>query len=144
MGYTTQHTKLLLGLGVSSISDAGVAFAQNKKKLHDYYASIERNEIPVIRGYFLNEEDVVFKQYILYISCKGKTSFKKEYLPLLKQFSFPELEKLEADQLVIWNEEGTTVTKLGNNFIRNICKAFDLHLLRNQKETATPRFSKAI
>ncbi|MGG9960397.1 oxygen-independent coproporphyrinogen III oxidase [Ferruginibacter sp. SUN106] len=144
MGYTTQHTKLLLGLGVSSISDAGVAFAQNEKTLHDYYATIERNELPVKRGYFLSDEDVDFKQYILDISCKGKTSFKKEHLPLLRQYSFSELEKLEVDELVEWNEEGATVTALGYNFIRNICKAFDLHLLRNQVATATPRFSKAI
>jgi len=144
MGYTTQHTKLLLGLGVSSISDAGMAFAQNEKTLHDYYASIERNEIPVVRGYFLNAEDVDFKKYILDVSCKGKTSFKPEHLPLLKKYSFPELELLELDQLVEWDETGLQVTALGFNFIRNICKAFDLHLLRNQKESTTPRFSKAI
>lgn len=144
MGYTTQHTSLLLGLGVSSISDAGVAFAQNEKTLHDYYAFIERNELPVKRGYFLSEEDVAFKNYILDISCKGKTTFKKEHLPLLKEFSFSELIKLEQDQLINWSEEGVTVTALGAHFIRNICKAFDLHLLRNQQETAGPRFSKAI
>ncbi len=144
MGYTTQHTKLLLGLGVSSISDAGVAFAQNEKTLHDYYAAIENNTIPVTRGFFLNEEDVAFRHYILDMSCTGKTIFKEEHLPLLREFSFPELEKLTADKLVEWDETGATVTALGRNFIRNICKAFDLHLLRNQKENAAPRFSKAI
>jgi len=144
MGYTTQHTKLLLGLGVSSISDAGVAYAQNEKTLHDYYALVEKNELPVKRGYFLSEEDIAFKQYILDISCKGKTNFKKEDLPLLKQYSFPELEKLEADQLVKWNEDMAVVTALGDHFIRNICRAFDLHLLRNQAVTVAPRFSKAI
>lgn len=144
MGYTTQHTKLLLGLGVSSISDAGVAYAQNEKTLHDYYAAIEKNELPLRRGYFLTEEDVAFKQYILDISCKGKTFFKKEHLALLRKYSFAELEKLEADKLLQWNEEGVTITALGNSFIRNICRAFDLHLLRNQKETAVPRFSNAI
>lgn len=144
MGYTTQHTKLLLGLGVSSISDAGIAFAQNEKTLHDYYAAIENNAIPVTRGFFLNEEDVAFRHYILDMSCTGKTIFKEEHLPLLREFSFPELEKLTADKLVEWDETGATVTPLGRNFIRNICKAFDLHLLRNQKENAAPRFSKAI
>lgn len=144
MGYTTQHTKLLLGLGVSSISDAGVAYAQNEKTLHDYYAAIEKNELPLRRGYFLTEEDVAFKQYILDISCKGETHFKKEHLALLRKYSFAELEKLEADKLLQWNEEGVTITALGNSFIRNICRAFDLHLLRNQKETAVPRFSNAI
>ena len=144
MGYTTQHTSLLLGLGVSGISDVGVAFAQNEKKLHDYYAFIERNELPIKRGYFLTREDVDFKKYILDISCKGKTNFKKEHLSLLKEYSFPELEKLEEDQLVQWSEEGVTVTTLGTHFIRNICKAFDLHLLRNHKEIAGPIFSNAI
>src|SRR6476661_4118243 len=33
MGYTTQSTKFLLGLGVSSISDTGNALAQNEKTL---------------------------------------------------------------------------------------------------------------
>ena len=144
MGYTTQHTSLLLGLGVSSISDAGVAFAQNEKTLHDYYARIEREELPVMRGYFLSEEDVAFRKYILDVSCKGKTSFKKEHLSLLKKYSFPELEKLEADALINWNEKGLNVTDLGGHFIRNVCKTFDLHLLRNQVATANPRFSKAI
>jgi oxygen-independent coproporphyrinogen III oxidase len=144
MGYTTQHTSLLLGLGVSSISDAGVVFAQNEKTLHDYYARIEREELPVMRGYFLSEEDVAFRKYILDVSCKGKTNFKAEHLPILKKYSFPELKKLEADQFINWNKQGLNVTDLGWHFIRNICKAFDLHLLRNQVATANPRFSKAI
>ena len=144
MGYTTQHTSLLLGLGVSSISDAGVAFAQNEKTLHDYYARIEREELPVMRGYFLSDEDVAFRKYILDVSCKGKTTFKDEHLSLLKKYSFPELEKLQADNLINWNEQGLTVTDLGWHFIRNICRAFDLHLLRNLVATANPRFSKAI
>ena len=144
MGYTTQHTSLLLGLGVSSIRDAGVAFAQNEKALHDYYARIEKGELPVTRGYLLNDEDVAFKKYILDVSCRGKTNFKKEHLSLLEKYSFPELEKLEEDALVTWSNEGLKVTELGSHFIRNICKSFDLHLLRNQAETSGPRFSKAI
>lgn len=144
MGYTTQQTQLLIGLGVSSISDAGVAFAQNEKTIHEYYASLQRNEIPVKRGFFLNDEDVAFKKYILDISCRGKTTFNKEHLPLLKEFSFPELENLAKDELVEWNEDGATVTKLGSHFIRNICKSFDLHLIRTQKDTTAPKFSKAI
>jgi oxygen-independent coproporphyrinogen III oxidase len=144
MGYTTQHTSLLLGLGVSSISDAGIAFAQNEKTLHDYYARIEREELPVMRGYFLSDEDVAFRKYILDVSCKGKTFFKEEHMSTLKKYSFPELEKLAADSVITWNEKELTVTDLGGHFIRNICKAFDLHLLRNQVATANPRFSKAI
>lgn len=144
MGYTTQHTSILLGLGVSSISDIGIAFAQNKKTLYEYYESISKNELPVFRGYFLNEEDIAFRKYILNISCQGKTKFNREHLDILKQNTFPELKKLQEDNLVEWDESGLTVTPLGRHFIRNICSAFDLHLIRNKKESINPLFSKAI
>jgi oxygen-independent coproporphyrinogen-3 oxidase len=144
MGYTTQHTSILLGLGVSSISDIGTAFAQNKKTLHEYYEDIQKNEFPVFRGYFLNEEDKAFRNYILNISCQGKTKFEPAHLDLLKQFTFPELIKLEEDKLIEWNEAGLTVTPPGRHFIRNICSAFDLHLQRNKGEKSKPQFSKAI
>ena len=75
MGYTTQRTKLLLGLGVSSISDVGVAFAQNKKVLQEYYNRVLAGYLPVARGYLLNDEDLSFRQYILDISCQGEVKF---------------------------------------------------------------------
>ena len=144
MGYTTQHTSILLGLGVSSISDIGVGFAQNKKTLHEYYASIKANDLPVFRGYFLNKEDIAFRKYILNISCQGKTTFDPADIEMLKQFSFPVLEKLEEDKLIEWNESGLTVTALGRHFIRNICSAFDLYLRRNKETINKPVYSKAI
>jgi len=144
MGYTTQRTNMLLGLGVSSISDAGVAFAQNHKTLHDYYASISNNKLAVTKGYFLNEEDVAFRKYILDISCKGQTKFFEKDLPVLETYTFSELKNLEEDGLIFWNEEGVTVTETGRQFIRNICKAFDLHLLRSEQMHEKKLFSKAI
>ncbi len=144
MGYTTQHTGILLGLGVSSISDTGNAFAQNQKTLHDYYQSISNNELAVTKGFFLNEEDEAFRQYILDISCHGETIFKTEHLDTLMQYSFPELRKLEGDGLIEWDTNGVSVTALGDHFIRNICKAFDLHLLRSEQKAEKNLFSKAI
>ncbi len=143
MGYTTQNTRLLLGLGVSSISDAGVAFAQNNKILHDYYRTVNEGELPVTRGFILNEEDVVFRQYILDVSCKGETAFDAVHLPLLKEMTFPELDLLKADGLLHYNEKGVKATPLGRHFIRNICRAFDLRLLRADSG-ANKVFSKAI
>ncbi len=144
MGYTTQNTSVLLGLGVSSISDVGSAFAQNKKALSEYYEAIAKNEMPVQKGYFLNEEDRRFRNYIIDITCKGKTIFNETDLPALKQYSFPELKQLEVDGLIKWNEKGLFVTIPGRQFTRNICRALDLHLLRNQQVSELPVFSKAI
>jgi oxygen-independent coproporphyrinogen III oxidase len=143
MGYTTQNTGMLLGLGVSSISDTGNAFAQNEKTLHDYYAAVNREELPTRKGYLLNEEDSGFRQYILDISCKGATSFKDEHLPLLQTYTFPYLRSLADDGLVELNHSGLRLTRQGHYFIRVVCSAFDLHLQRNASGKAM-RFSKAI
>lgn len=144
MGYTTQHTSLLLGLGVSSISDLGNGFVQNKKTLHDYYQSVQKNELPVFRGYFLNDEDVSFRHYILDICCKGYTNFRREDKSIMDEFTFPELKKLREDELIEWNQEGLIVTTRGRHFIRNICSAFDLYLQRNKMQNKKQLFSKAI
>ncbi|MBS1916885.1 MAG: oxygen-independent coproporphyrinogen III oxidase [Bacteroidetes bacterium] len=144
MGYTTKNTKLLLGLGVSAISDCGKAFAQNSKLLHEYYAHIANRELATEKGYFLNEEDEVFRKHILDISCKGETAFDAAYKHQLETFTFPELEKLRGDGLVEFDDKHARVTTLGKNFIRNICRAFDLHLLRGNTISDAPVFSKAI
>jgi len=143
MGYTTTSTKFLLGLGVSSISDTGNAFGQNTKTLHDYYELIGENKIAIKKGYFLSDEDEAFRRYILDIICKGEVSFSGKYLPLLEQYTFPLLEQLQKDDLIIWDKYGLTVTPQGHNFLRNICSAFDLYLHRGSKDTKNV-FSKAI
>ncbi|RYY87096.1 MAG: coproporphyrinogen dehydrogenase, partial [Chitinophagaceae bacterium] len=145
MGYTTQDTGLLLGLGVSSISDAGTAFAQNAKTLNEYYHHINEGTLAVSKGYFLTEEDAVFRSYILDASCRGRVSFRPEDLALLRLYSFPVLEGLASDGLVEWNEAGMTITPLGRHFIRNVCAAFDLLKLRAEESgEAARRFSQAI
>jgi oxygen-independent coproporphyrinogen-3 oxidase len=144
MGYTTQHSNLQLGLGVSAISDTSHAFAQNSKSLQDYYTLINNNELPIKKGYFLNQQDEQFKKYILDISCQGRTQFRDQDRETLERFCFPQLRQLELDGLVVLNDRYVEVTPLGKSFIRNICRAFDLHLLQKELPDGTRTYSKAI
>jgi oxygen-independent coproporphyrinogen III oxidase len=143
MGYTTQNSGLLLGLGVSSISDVGNAFAQNNKSLHDYYAAVNSGELAIQRGYELTAEDLSFRKYILDISCRGITYLNQEDRPLLEQYVFPVLRELADDGLVNYNQETVVVNDKGRFFLRNICSAFDIKMHRGNDE-ALPVFSKAI
>ncbi len=144
MGYTTQKTAILLGLGVSAISDTGNAYAQNDKSIHNYYTAIRTSEPAVIKGYFLSNEDIDFKKYILDIACTGKTTFKAEHLSTIKRYALTDLEILENDELIEFGEAGLSVTPLGKHFTRNICKAFDMHLQRNRAGIAKSLFSNAV
>jgi oxygen-independent coproporphyrinogen-3 oxidase len=142
MGYTVRKTSLLLGLGVSSISDIGSAFAQNDKTLGGYYRAITSRHLAVKKGYFLTVEDRLFRDHILDITCKGRTFFAESSLPLLEEYTLPVLRELEKDGLVRLFEKGVEVTVTGGSFIRNICKAFDWHLLHG--ESAGAQGEKAV
>lgn len=135
MGYTTTNTKVMIGLGVSSISDSWNAFAQNEKVLEDYYTRLDKNEIPVFKGHILSEEDLIIRQHILSIMCQFETSWNDEKL------QFPELTEvidslyeMQQDGFLELQENKLIVTENGKPFVRNICMAFDLHLKRKAPE----------
>ena len=144
MGYTTQDTRLLLGLGVSASGVVGGAVAQSSIALHDYYRRINNGEMAIEKGYFLSGEDEIFRRYIHDISCNGKTFLVPAYRNSFEEYSLPELEKLKADGLVEFDKNQIEVTKEGRNFIRNICHAFDLHMLKTRTPGEAPLYSKAI
>jgi len=142
MGYTDVHSNMLIGLGVSAISDIGVAYAQNHKELELYYRSLEMDEFPVTKGYFMDEIDMAFKQYILQTICKGKTSFRQSHQELLNIYTLPMLKEMEKDGLLELSVTGLKVTTTGFQFVRNICKAFDIKWLSTENSPAA--FSKAV
>ncbi len=143
MGYTSQNAHLQLGLGVSAISDTGHAFAQNSKSLHDYYRLVNKKELPVIKGFFLNNLDERFRKYIHDISCQGKTYFNELDRDILQLYTLPLLRQLEMDGLVKVNDLYVEVTVLGGSFIRNVCSAFDL-FLHNKSIAKGKQYSKAV
>ena len=143
MGYTASKTQLMIGLGVSSISDSWYGFAQNEKVLEDYYARIENNEIPVFRGHILSQEDLIIRKHILNLMCTFKTSWQEP------QLFFPEiydvvdqLKEMHKDGLLEFGDHEIYVTEKGKPFVRNICMAFDLRMKR--KVPSTQIFSMTI
>lgn len=129
MGYTHQYTQLLIGLGVSSISDTWFAFAQNVKTEEEYLDVIHKNEFPVVKGHVLTDEDLLIRTHIINIMCKGETSWNKEDLANHAfKASLSQLSDLVADGLITKSSHGIKVTGLGKRFLRNICSVFDARL----------------
>lgn len=131
MGYTHQYTEILIGLGVSSISDCGTAFAQNKKTVEEYLKAINDGFFAIEKGHILNDKDKVIGQHILNLMCKNATQCEhdipKEVLERLMPFL--------ADKLIEIASNEIKVTPLGKSFLRNIAMAFDERLWENQPET---------
>ncbi|MBD3750687.1 MAG: oxygen-independent coproporphyrinogen III oxidase [Sphingobacteriales bacterium] len=135
MGYTHQYTQLMIGLGVSSISDSWTAFAQNVKKVEDYISLVDAGEFPVFKGHLLDEDDLMMRRHILHLMCKGETHWDR--LDLLHHHfkrSLYRLREVEQDGLIKKTDHAVKVTPLGRRFLRNICAAFDDRLWKNLPE----------
>ncbi len=143
MGYTTTNTEMLVGLGVSAISDVFYGFRQNYKTVEEYYTALENDSLPIHRGINVSDEDVIYRKQILNIACKGKTNWKDEIE--ITTLMENQLNDLQKDGLINWKETNLEVTTLGWNFLRNICAVFDKKMNDSQhQKTNTPKFSQAV
>lgn len=143
MGYTASKTKVMIGLGISSIGDNWYSFSQNEKNLEDYYAHLENDEIPVFRGHVLSPEDLIIRQHILNLMCTFKTSWQDQalYFPQIAEVLM-QLQEMQNDGLLQIKDQELIITEQGIPFVRNICMAFDLRLKR--KVPSTQIFSMTI
>jgi oxygen-independent coproporphyrinogen-3 oxidase len=143
MGYTQRQTDLMVGLGMSAISDAWQAFAQNEKSVEAYQAQIAAGELAIFRGHFLNEEELLIRRHILDLMCHFETTWEQNlldtgfYKPIISR-----LRELEKDGLVSRNQNGLQILPKGFAFVRNVCMAFDLDLHGHQFNK--PLFSATI
>ncbi len=136
MGYSSSKTQLMIGLGVSSISDSWYSFAQNVKDLEEYYQLLELDKLPFYRGHLLTSEDLIIRKHILNLMCQFETSWGNpdayfEEIPAI----LIELEEMEKDGLLVIGKDKITVTEAGKPFVRNICMGFDLLLKRKAPDT---------
>lgn len=140
MGYADRFTPLLIGIGVSSISDAWGGFAQNVKTVEEYHKLIASGVLPVMKGHILNREDLVIRRYILDMMCKGEV--RLDPTAYLNEEIKEELVSMIQDGLVRIEDDLVRCTVIGRSFLRNICMAFDQRFLKLRTEKQI--FSEAI
>lgn len=141
MGYTTSNSRILIGLGVSAISDLGFAFAQNSKELVQWERSIDSGSFATDKGTLLTDDDQNRRDLILQMSCNGSVtlpngwSFEPHQQALLEQMQTDGLLSLQGSELRL--SEGA------QPFTRHACTLFDAYLaaptLRTDKQ-----FSQAV
>lgn len=136
MGYTTSKTKVMVGLGVSAISDSWTGFAQNEKNIEDYYDRLDQNELPLYRGHILTGEDEMIRQHILNLMCRLETSWEEPQMLFPEIFAvLDNLREMENDGLVKIKDQSIEITEKGRPYVRNVCMAFDMLLQRKAPET---------
>ncbi len=131
MGYTAFKTTVLIGLGASSISDCETAFAQNEKDIKKYVTQLQNNELTVVKGHILSNNDLILRNAILDIICKFKVDLTLVYTMIPKDLLLNRLSQFLKDNLLFIENDTLIVTDLGKAFVRNICMAFDEYLIES-------------
>lgn len=142
MGYTTQNTPLMIGLGASAISDCETAYSQNYKTPKEYLAILSQKTLPVEKGHILSQEDLQTKKHILNLMCYYQTCTNtiedKEQRNIIQN----RLSEMVADELLVIDNQDIKISPIGHPFVRNIAACFDPYF--NKQANDTPTFSKSI
>ncbi len=138
MGYTETRTRVLLGLGVSAISETPTCFHQNEKTFPVYERGVQAGELATLRGHLLTNEDQQRREQILQFMTQGRVVLDEAQRTDALVF----LHSLLADGLLELRDRELHLTEAGRPFLRNAAIFFDERLRRQQPQTRT--FSQAM
>jgi oxygen-independent coproporphyrinogen III oxidase len=131
-GYTTRPDLEMVGVGTSAIGYCGGAYMQNTKDQATWYEALAAGRLPVERGHVMSDDDVVRRQIILALLCRG--GLRWDDLGLSSQAFTQELDRLRPladDGLLRIRREGLTLTARGKGFARNVAAVFDQYMTQD-------------
>ncbi|MFA7280216.1 MAG: oxygen-independent coproporphyrinogen III oxidase [Sterolibacterium sp.] len=146
-GYSTHAEADLMAFGVSSISKVGPTYCQNVKTLDEYYDSLDRGILPVVRGIELVADDLLRRSIIQALMCHFVLSIESIEIAHLIDFASyfaPELaalREMEQAGLLKIDRQWISVEPSGRMLVRNIAMVFDRYLRTDRERT---RYSKVI
>ena len=137
-GYSTNAGTDLYGFGISSISQLERVYSQNYKTEKEYFSALDKEILPVVKGYYLSDDDLLRKYVITRIMCDFELDFKaidqKFNISFESYFenAILGLEELKNDNLLYIKDRKLIVTGMGRLLIRNIAMNFDGYIERKQ------------
>lgn len=138
MGYADTRTDVLLGLGVSAISETRDCYHQNEKVLPVYERRLDAGDIPTLRGHRLSPAEQRRRDQILALMTTFRAPLEGTDAAAARAFLAPLLE----DGLVSISGSELAVTTAGRPFLRNIAAFFDDRF--RQERPAAPVYSSSI
>ena len=146
-GYSTHVDTDLVSMGMSAIGHVCDNYSQNVRSLDDYYKLLDAGKLPLDRGIELEPDDLLRRDVINRLMCNFMLDIKA--LETKWHFDFhihfkPELEDLQvmqADGLLLMEDDILRVLPAGRLLVRNICMVFDRYLRAGNDPS---RFSRVI
>ena len=144
-GYSTQPDGDLVALGVSAIGRVGATYSQNAKTLEDYYALLDQGHLPVVKGLALSDDDVLRRDVIMALMCRGRVDFdavEAAHGIAFADYFAPEraaLAPMAEQGLVRLSPRAIEVTDAGWFLVRAVAMVFDRYCAATRT-----RFSRVV
>ena len=136
-GYCTKTISgQVYALGVTGISQLEGSYAQNMKTIPEYYASIDRGELPIHIGYSLSDDERLARDIINDLMCNYQSSpldiasrhgRKISSLSDLSFLRHKDLRTMIEDGLCTLDAGRLSIIPSAHLFVRNVAATFDLH-----------------
>ncbi len=133
-GYSTRPNCDLLAFGVSAISNISTTYSQNVKGLDQYYDSLDRGELPILRGVELDGDDLLRRDVIQTLMCDFELSLPN--FDAMHSISFRDyfadewamLQQFEREALIEIDDDRIRFTPSGRLLVRVVAMVFDRYL----------------
>jgi oxygen-independent coproporphyrinogen III oxidase len=140
-GYTTRAECDLIGFGVSAISKVGHSYSQSVRTVNAYYAHLDRDSLPIEKGFALSADDLLRREIIMTLMCSAPVEFDAvnrahgidfstyfaQELALLKPY--------EEAGLIALDAQAIRITPKGRMFVRASAMVFDKYLAQPTTST---------
>jgi oxygen-independent coproporphyrinogen-3 oxidase len=147
-GYCTRRTTgQVYAFGVTGISQLSNAYCQNTKGIAEYIERVNAGQLPVIKGYALNEQEQITREVIETLMCNYGIDWQALAERLhqsadgIKQAVNYCEEKMEAfknDGLIEYDADKLRMTETGRLFVRNVAASMDRLMLNTNKVFSKP------
>ena len=137
-GYASRkQTGQVYAFGITAISQLQKTYSQNVRSIKEYIKMLDENHLPVLRGYELNNNEVIIRKVINEIMCNhyinweqisNELNVESEKIKEVVNYDPKKLKSFINDEMLSLDKNQIKVTPKGFFLIRNIAMAFDPNL----------------
>jgi oxygen-independent coproporphyrinogen-3 oxidase len=128
-GYVEHRADVILGVGVTAISQTPRLLWQNTNELAPWRDALVAGRLPSERGIPLDRDDQLRRDVIGKLMCDGEVALNelgRTYGVDAKEYFAPELRQLiELQDLASFDGATIRTTSMGRLLVRNVCMVFD-------------------
>lgn len=141
LGYTTDSSELLLGLGPSAIGALPQGYVQNAAETADWAAAIARGRLATAKGIAIDDDDRLRRAVIERLMCDLAVdlgALARAYGAGLSAFAAEKaaLQRFAADGVVELEGDVVRLTPRGRPLMRSVAAVFDRRLAAAERPRA--------